>query len=43
MGDVLAVYGTIGWWSVGAGLAVMALAPLAKRLMHADRFDQEGE
>jgi len=42
-GDVLAVYATIGWWSVGAGLAVMALAPLAKRLMHADRFDQEGE
>ncbi|AJR25756.1 MULTISPECIES: peptide MFS transporter [Sphingobium] len=42
-GDVLAVYGRIGWWSVGAGLVVMALAPLVKRLMHADRFDEEGE
>ncbi|AEG48842.1 amino acid/peptide transporter [Sphingobium chlorophenolicum L-1] len=41
--DVLAVYGTIGWWSVGAGLVVMALAPLVKRLMHADRFGEEGE
>lgn len=31
---VLAVYSQIGWWSVGAGIAVMALAPLVKRLMH---------
>ncbi|WP_313805720.1 peptide MFS transporter [Sphingobium sp.] len=31
---VLAVYGQIGWWSVGAGVVVMLLAPLVKRLMH---------
>jgi len=40
-GDVLAVYSQIGWWSVGAGLVVMALAPLVKRLMHSDRFGEE--
>jgi POT family proton-dependent oligopeptide transporter len=39
--DVLAVYSRIGWWSVGAGLVVMALAPLVKRLMHSDRFEEE--
>jgi len=39
--DVLAVYSQIGWWSVGAGLVVMALAPLAKRLMHSDRLGEE--
>jgi POT family proton-dependent oligopeptide transporter len=31
---VLAVYSQIGWCSVGAGIVVMALAPLVKRLMH---------
>ncbi|WP_150290413.1 peptide MFS transporter [Sphingobium estronivorans] len=34
--QVLAVYGSIGWWSVGVGVVVMALAPLVKRLMHAE-------
>ncbi|HEX7743211.1 MAG TPA: peptide MFS transporter, partial [Sphingobium sp.] len=38
---VLAVYGTIGWWSIGVGMAVMALAPLVKRLMHLDRLSGE--
>jgi POT family proton-dependent oligopeptide transporter len=43
--NVLAVYGTIGWWSVGTGVAVMAVAPLVKRLMHLDRLrdDQDGK
>lgn len=42
--NVLAVYGTIGWWSVGIGIAVMAVAPLVKRLMHLDRLgDPDGE
>lgn len=40
--NVLAVYSQIGWWSVAAGIAVMALAPLVKRLMHSDRFEVEG-
>lgn len=35
--NVLAVYHTIGWWSVGLGVAVVAVAPLVKRLMHVDR------
>jgi proton-dependent oligopeptide transporter, POT family len=39
--DVLSVYTTIGWWSVGIGIAVMLLAPLVKRLMHLDRLGQE--
>ncbi len=30
----LAVYSHIGWLSVGIGIAVMAIAPLVKRLMH---------
>lgn len=34
--SVLSVYSSIGWWSVVAGIAVMALAPLVKRLMHSD-------
>ena len=38
---VLAVYDRIGWWSIGIGLLVMALAPLVKRLMHIDRLDEE--
>lgn len=31
---VLGVYQKIGWWSIGVGLTVMAIAPLVKRLMH---------
>lgn len=38
--DVLAVYATIGWWSVGFGIAIMAVAPLVKRLMHGARVEQ---
>jgi POT family proton-dependent oligopeptide transporter len=38
---MLSVYGTIGWWSVGMGVVVMALAPLIKRLMHVDRLGEE--
>ena len=39
--SVLAVYGQIGWWSIGIGAVVMAIAPLVKRLMHIDRFERE--
>ena len=38
---VLAVYEQIGWWSIGAGLGVMVLAPFVKRLMHVDRLGKE--
>lgn len=39
--DVLAVYDTIGWWSVGMGVAIMVVAPLVKRLMHLETLGQE--
>ncbi len=38
---VLTVYGEIGWWSIGIGLFVMAIAPFVKRLMHAGQSDRE--
>ena len=38
---VLEVYGRIGWWSIGIGVVVVALAPLVKRLMHLDRLASE--
>jgi POT family proton-dependent oligopeptide transporter len=38
---VLSVYSQIGWWSIGIGIVVMAIAPLVKRLMHADQFGGE--
>lgn len=31
---VLDVYGTVGWYAVGIGIAVMVISPLIKRLMH---------
>ena len=33
---MLSVYTAIGWWGIGAGAAVMIVAPLVKRLMHLD-------
>ena len=32
----LAVYNTIGWWTVGIGVVVLALSPFVKKLMHLD-------
>ena len=32
----LSVYNTIGWWTIGIGVVVLALAPLVKRWMHLD-------
>jgi POT family proton-dependent oligopeptide transporter len=32
----LQVYNTIGWWTVGIGVVVLALSPLVKRWMHLD-------
>ena len=40
---VLDVYGTVGWYAVGIGVAVMVISPLIKRLMHLDTLtDDEG-
>jgi len=33
---VLDVYSTVGWVAIGAGLAVLAVSPLVRRLMHLD-------
>ncbi|NMW32518.1 peptide MFS transporter [Altererythrobacter sp. RZ02] len=33
---VLDVYGTVGWYAVGIGVAVMVISPLVKKLMHLD-------
>ena len=30
------VYGTIGWVAIGVGVAVIAVSPFIKRLMHED-------
>lgn len=38
---VLDVYGTVGWYAVGIGVAVMAVAPLIKRLMHLDSLQDD--
>lgn len=32
----LAVYSTIGWWTIGIAAAVLALSPLVRRWMHLD-------
>ncbi len=32
----LAVYSTIGWWTIGIAVVVLALSPLIRRLMHLD-------
>ena len=32
----LSVYNTIGWWTIGIGLVVLALSPFVKKWMHLD-------
>ncbi|MGH6707304.1 MAG: peptide MFS transporter, partial [Sphingomicrobium sp.] len=32
----LSIYNTIGWWTMGIGVVVLALSPLVKRWMHLD-------
>jgi POT family proton-dependent oligopeptide transporter len=32
----LAIYNTIGWWTVGIGVVVLALSPIVNRWMHLD-------
>lgn len=39
---VLGVYQQIGWWSVGAGIAVVAVAPIVKRRMHQGTSSDSG-
>ncbi|MCC2977471.1 peptide MFS transporter [Sphingomonas sp. PL-96] len=37
----LAVYNTIGWWTIAIGVVVLALAPFVKRLMHLDTLGDD--
>ncbi|HET9458520.1 MAG TPA: peptide MFS transporter [Sphingomicrobium sp.] len=37
----LEVYNTIGWWTVGIGVVVLALSPLVKRWMHLDTLSDD--
>lgn len=38
---VLAVYSQIGWIAVGVGVALIAISPLIKRMMHLDTLDAD--
>ena len=39
----LAIYSTIGWWTIGIGVGVLALSPIVKRWMHLDTLAEEAE
>jgi len=39
----LDIYSSIGWWTIGIGVVVLAISPLIKRLMHLDTLRDEGE
>lgn len=40
---VLGVYSQIGWIAVGVGVALIAISPLIKRMMHLDTLDADME
>jgi len=37
----LAIYATIGWWTIGIAAAVLLVSPLVKRLMHHDTLNDD--
>ncbi len=37
----LAVYDTIGWWTIGIGVAVLLVSPFVKRLMHLETLEDD--
>ena len=37
----LAVYTTIGWWTIGIAVAVLAVSPVIKKLMHLDTLTDD--
>jgi POT family proton-dependent oligopeptide transporter len=39
--SVLAVYSNVGWLGVGVGVAVLAVSPFIKRLMHLDTLQDD--
>ncbi|RKF22480.1 peptide MFS transporter [Altericroceibacterium spongiae] len=40
---VLGVYTTVGWYGIGIGVAVLAISPLVKKLMHLDTLRDDSE
>ena len=40
---LLGVYQTIGWVAIGVGVAVLAISPLVKKLMHLDTLSDDDE
>jgi POT family proton-dependent oligopeptide transporter len=41
--STLAIYNTIGWWTIGIGVVVLALSPIVKRWMHLDTLKDVDE
>ncbi len=39
----LDVYNTIGWWTVGIGVAVLAVSPFVRKLMHLDTLRDDDD
>lgn len=39
---VLEIYGKVGWLALGVGMAMLAIAPLIRRLMHLDTLRDGG-
>ncbi len=39
----LAVYSTIGWWTIGIAVAVLALSPIVKKWMHLDTLQNDDD
>jgi POT family proton-dependent oligopeptide transporter len=39
----LSVYNTIGWWTVGIGVAVLAVSPFVRKLMHLETLRDEDD
>ncbi len=37
----LAVYNTIGWWTIGIGVVVLLLSPIVKKWMHLDTLSDD--
>jgi proton-dependent oligopeptide transporter, POT family len=37
----LDIYQTIGWWTIGIGVAVLLVSPLIKRMMHLDTLRED--
>ncbi len=40
---MLSVYTTVGWYAVAIGVAVMAVSPLVKKLMHLDTLKDDDD